>query len=82
MERVSFDYRRHEILANMQVVHKKFERLIRAIAPTGNLFLVPYNHGATQAGNYVPGILCLAALRRRTRGFRLQPSLRDRIAGL
>jgi DNA-binding MarR family transcriptional regulator len=40
MERVSFDYRRHEILANMQGVHKKFERLIRAVAPRGNLFLV------------------------------------------
>lgn len=36
----SFDFRCHEILANMQVVDKKFQRLIRAIAPSGNLFLV------------------------------------------
>jgi len=40
MEQVSFNCCGHEILANMQVVHKKFQRLIRAIAPSGNLFLV------------------------------------------
>lgn len=40
MESVSFDCDGHEILANMQVVHKTFKQLIRAIAPSGNLFLV------------------------------------------
>ena len=79
MERVSFDYRRHEILANMQGVHKKFERLIRAVAPRGNLFLVLT---ITELRRQGITFLAFYVLQRCVEELEVSPktSLRDRIA--